>query len=310
MRLLTFAVVCGAAVCINAALTIDIAAQGRSDNTPRVVIAPLVIAPQASGVADDPFSGPVVTNAPFSADAITTVTQVLGDGTRIEQRTTARFYRDSAGRIRREQTILGLDVLNLPGGSRTVITVDPDPGDTYAYTLDPINRTARRVVRVYENAVRLVLVTATQPEYVITQDGLLSAGGTFRARRRDVGPQGASQPEESLGTRQIEGVTAVGRRTTSTIPLGQIGNDRPIVITDERWESPELRLLVRSLQHDPRTGDVEYRLTNINRSEPSPDLFVIPPGYTIPDAGGTGVRTGGTPGPRTGGPSPRSGGGR
>jgi hypothetical protein len=35
--------------------------------------------------------GPVVTDAPFSADATTTVTQVLGDGTRIEQTTTARF---------------------------------------------------------------------------------------------------------------------------------------------------------------------------------------------------------------------------
>jgi hypothetical protein len=26
---------------------------------------------------------------------------------------------------------------------------------------------------------------------------------------------------------------------------------------------------------------IEYRLTNINRAEPSPDLFVIPSDYTI-----------------------------
>src|SRR5688572_12363058 len=64
--------------------------------------------PAAVSIADDPLSGPVVTNAPFSADAVTTITQVLMDGTRIEQTTTARFYRDSAGRVRSEQTVLGL----------------------------------------------------------------------------------------------------------------------------------------------------------------------------------------------------------
>jgi hypothetical protein len=74
----------------------------------------------------------------------------------------------------------------------------------------------------------------------------------------------------------------VGRRTTTTIPTGQIGNDRPIETTDERWESSELRILVYSRTSDPRTGVVEYRLTNINRSEPPPDLFEIPPGYSLP----------------------------
>jgi len=76
--------------------------------------------------------------------------------------------------------------------------------------------------------------------------------------------------EEGLGTKQIEGVTANGRRTTLTIPAGQIGNDRPIAIVDERWESPELRLLLLSTHNDPRTGEVEFRLMNLRRGEPSP----------------------------------------
>ena len=49
----------------------------------------------------------VVRDAPFSADGITTVTQMLADGTRIERTTTSKFYRDSAGRVRRDQTIIG-----------------------------------------------------------------------------------------------------------------------------------------------------------------------------------------------------------
>jgi hypothetical protein len=145
---------------------------------------------------------------------------------------------------------------------------------------------------------------------------LTSADPTNTTRRRvsisGSEPNGVPQAGESLGTKQMEGVTVIGRRTKSIIPTGQIGNDRPIEITDERWESADLKLLVRSHHHDPRTGDVEYRLTNIVRGEPSPDLFVVPSDYTI--IGGAkvelgfttefGVRSGGVQtggGARTGG---------
>ena len=97
--------------------------------------------------------------------------------------------------------------------------------------------------------------------------------------RTDVRP--ASVSTQSLGTKQIDGVTATGTMTTNTIATGQIGNDRPIEITDEQWTSTDLTVLVLSRHHDPRTGDVEYRLTNIVRAEPPADLFVVPPDYTI-----------------------------
>ena len=45
-----------------------------------------------------PLSGPPVLGAPFSADATTTVHAIPGDGTRLDQNTTDRYYRDSAGR--------------------------------------------------------------------------------------------------------------------------------------------------------------------------------------------------------------------
>src|SRR5687768_10350086 len=89
----------------------------------------------------------VVPNAPFSADAVTTVTQTLGDGTKIEQRTTAKWYRDSAGRVRREQTVIGLDRLSPQGQPQTTITFDTVPRDPTPYVLNPANRTARRTPR-------------------------------------------------------------------------------------------------------------------------------------------------------------------
>ena len=52
--------------------------------------------------------------------------------------------------------------------------------------------------------------------------------------------------------------------------------DEPIVITRERWFSPELQLVVFVRNVDPRAGETTYRLTNVRRGEPSADLFRVP----------------------------------
>jgi hypothetical protein len=299
-------VLCGLALFAWAASATTVAAQARGarGGAPGVqggartgaAAAPAVTA----NVPDDPFQGPVVTGAPFSADATTTVTQVLSDGTRIEENTTARFYRDGAGRLRREQSVLGLGPLNPSREPMTTITIDPDPGDAVAYTLDTANRTARRVNRSSGNTA----VFYIRSNNGLALNGVTVNGNSYAARdveryytvlgqngdlaRRVVRLDGATteavtSPVESLGTRQMEGLTVVGKRTKTTIPAGQIGNDRPIEITDERWESADLKLLVRSHHHDPRTGDIEYQLTNVIRAEPPADLFVVPGGYKIDD---------------------------
>ena len=38
-------------------------------------------------------------------------------------------------------------------------------------------------------------------------------------------------------------------------------------------------------RRDPRSGDTVYRLTNIVRAEPPPDLFTVPSDYRIVDLG-------------------------
>lgn len=260
-------------ICLALGLPAGVAAQGRQTGVAdpdraRELERVATILSRSSPFTSDVLAGPVVTDAPFSADATTTVTQVLGDGTRIEQTTNARFYRDRAGRVRREQTILGLGAL----GNMQTITIAPDPTTGTAFTLDPTTRTARRVPRIaIPLAANMMYRTTATTVMVQTRSGVVPIGGAV----------GSSPPEEVLGARQFEGVRALGRKTTTTIPTGQIGNDRPIEITDERWESPELRMLVFSRNSDPRTGVVEYRLTNINRHEPPADLFMIPSDYTV-----------------------------
>lgn len=38
---------------------------------------------------------------------------------------------------------------------------------------------------------------------------------------------------------------------------------------------------------DSHGGVIEYRLTNIRRADPSPDLFVVPPDYTLDSPAGS-----------------------
>jgi hypothetical protein len=223
-----------------------------------------------------------VFNAPFSADATTTVRQTLSDGTRIERSTTAHFYRDRAGRVRVEQMIIGLEGVN-PAAERQVrITVYPDPTKPGVFTLDPSTRTASQggayaageAIGGWSFALplggpRFLVFAGAQA----THDMMTSTGTAV--------PGEDQFQDQPLGSQRISGVEATGRRITTTVPAGHFGNDRPIQIVDERWESPELKLVVYSRNSDPRTGVVEYRLTNIRRVEPPADLFVVPADYTI-----------------------------
>jgi hypothetical protein len=214
---------------------------------------------------DTPFGLPVQ-GAPYSGEGVTTVTQTLADGTRIERTVRAKFYRDSEGRMRREQTILGLGAL---GESTAVTIVDPVARVTYA--LNPATHEGRRSAMPRDTW----FGPPPPPPPPPPPGGGMRRGGS---------PAGVPNTPEPLGTRQIEGIAATGTRRTEIIPAGRIGNDRPIEITDERWESLELKVLLLSRHHDPRTGDVEYRLTNVNRSDPPRELFTPPEDYTIRDA--------------------------
>ena len=98
---------------------------------------------------------------------------------------------------------------------------------------------------------------------------------------------------EQLGNMFIEGVQAQGTLTTTTIPAGDIGNDRPINIVDEQWYSPELQMTIMTKHSDPRTGETNFALKNINRSNPPPNLFEVPSDYTVTAGGGRGGRSGG-----------------
>ena len=84
-----------------------------------------------------------------------------------------------------------------------------------------------------------------------------------------------------LPQRDIDGVKASGERTTWTIEAGKVGNEKPIVITREKWTSPDLMLTLSTRDADPRSGEVVYRLANLKRGEPDAALFKVPADYKV-----------------------------
>ena len=107
-------------------------------------------------------------------------------------------------------------------------------------------------------------------------------GGAVVAPTMRGGRGGETTPLEH---KVLDGLSVEGRKTTTVIPAGQIGNEQPITITSEEWRSPDLNVLVMTRHADPRSGESIYRLTNVIRAEPDPSLFMVPPDYTVKDTG-------------------------
>ena len=252
------------------------------------------------------MSGPIafdtepVTGAPYSAEAVTDVVQHLADGNRIVRQNKAQISRDSQGRTRREQGFAMFGPLvNGPRGNemRNVQISDPTTGSMVM--LDLNTRTAHKI----PGAPRLMLrnkiagvngnaginvsgnaaVHVEKFEFALPPSTEARGGVMFNRVEAMSSMPGEKPVVESLGTQFMEGVAVEGTRTTLTIPAGQIGNELPINVVSERWFSPDLKILVMSRQSDPRFGETTYRLTNINRAEPSPQLFEIPADFNVVD---------------------------
>jgi hypothetical protein len=255
--------------------------------------------------------------APYSAETVVESSQTLADGNRINKKTTGAVYRDSEGRIRREEDVtVTTKTANGPVSvlRKTISIVDPVAG--FSYSLDPEHKIAWRTAgggasavmgkleaTMVEGQMRVELdkkmAEADEKKKVAADERKKGAlddqsvrssepgrGGVAAGGRGSFGGRGyAVAPDGPLEHKTIEGVAVEGRKTTTVIPAGQIGNDLPITITSEEWRSPELNLLVLTKHADPRSGESSYRLFNIIRAEPDMSLFIVPSDYTVRETG-------------------------
>ena len=88
---------------------------------------------------------------------------------------------------------------------------------------------------------------------------------------------------EDLGNQIIEGLEAHGQRLTHLPPdPGDPPEVLPVARTTERWCSDEIQAIVLTVSEDPKTGKtITHALRHIERTEPDPQLFQIPPNYSV-----------------------------
>jgi hypothetical protein len=228
--------------------------------------------------------GPVK-GAPYSATMNNESIQTLADGNRIVQTNTGTIARDSQGRTRQDAALPPIGNLSAASDPHIVFIQDPVAGTSY--TLNLTDKTA------WKNPM--------PPAGTGSSSAAVSSGALFiqTGSALPVPPPplpmiplskhlAMDEPEanaEPLGSETMEGLVVSGVRTTRTIPAGQIGNDRPIIILTEVWTSPDLKTIVSSKRNDPRMGEQTFRLTNVARVEPDPSLFTVPADFKIIDGG-------------------------
>ena len=219
-----------------------------------------------------------VTGAPFSATFSQQTTQTLSDGNHIQRTSTGTLARDSNGRTHRDWTLPAIGQWATSGTTPPHLVLINDPVANVNYVLEADRKIARKM-----------------PAFPGGKGGKLGKGPggppPFALERQN------DSTTVSLGTQMVNGVSAQGTRTTRTIPAGALGNEKPIVITVERWYSPDLQMNVMIKRSDPRTGENVFQLTNIIRSEPDAALFQVPPDYTTKEGGKFLIRKGGPGGP-------------
>jgi hypothetical protein len=197
----------------------------------------------------DPGRSRVVRGAPFCADAVHGMQQQLADGNRINLQSRSRTCRDSEGRLRQE----------FDRGNKTLVFLR-DPTAREFWLMEPDRRRARRLDRQGPAALPL------------DPDQREAAKALMHQRMEERGPGQRSD----LGQRAFEGLHVHGELTTWTIEAGRVGNDKPMLITREVWQSPELMIPVSIQDRDPRFGERFLRVFNIRREEPEAELMRVP----------------------------------
>jgi hypothetical protein len=229
--------------------------------------------------------------APFCATVTTEHTQTFADGNRIHTSDNSSVCRDSQGRTRHEASLNLLGAAEQNSTPKLITIVDPIAG--FRYMLDSETKTAHRIpIGSGPNVAAMRAAPGGPSEkggQVMMYQRVGKAGPDMVVNDnmifRNSGEVSDELPPttENLGDQTIDGIHATGTRITTTIPAGKMGNEQPILVTSERWYSPELKATVISKHSDPWAGELKTQFADVNTSEPDPSLFNVPADYKIVD---------------------------
>jgi len=217
----------------------------------------------------------VVTGIPYSALLETEFTQTRNDGAPVVYKREIRVSRDSQGRMRWDRTIHFLPTQ--PGIAEGNGIQIRDYVTCVEYSLDVEKHVAVRTVFDQPPPLRKIDIPPDDNSVRTLGSELPNDESLLNTRI------------EELGKKMIEGELVQGQRLTRTFVQADCRGSLSLyrcphhVTVTEIWSSRDLKMAVLYKHSDPQDGDTITRLTNIDRSEPEPSLFEVPPDYATVD---------------------------
>jgi hypothetical protein len=191
------------------------------------------------------FGGKTVTGKPFQANFTITRTETL-PGNTITNTTTGIVARDADGSTYRDVKLSAIGPLAASGTPPEFVYI----------------RNITKMMQYFEN-----LRKKTFEAFAIREHDKPPARGNPGGK----GPKGLGGLDETVTNAPSTYKDPVSgsvynvddRKTSRTIPAGQIGNQYDIVITSERMFSADLNLVLMESHNDPRFGNSTYQLSGI-----------------------------------------------
>jgi hypothetical protein len=203
---------------------------------------------------------------PYSATVKTTFEQRLPDGNSIRGITRARQARDSSGKTLSEMVTGCERGEDGQPHERLQVNVDDPVTKTHMFWHVQVSDVDPKIVRVSHSEER------SRPQQTPEE---------VAARRKASQLQQPPRSEwhtDDLGTKMIDGVMAKGWRSVRTISAGEEGNELPLEIVDESWDSRDLGMALLRIHDDPRHGKTTTEFEELNLGEPPQAMFAPPEG--------------------------------
>jgi len=200
-----------------------------------------------------------VPGAPFSGAVEILSKQSLPDGSVDTRRTINHIARNSSGVIYNERR--KLEPPGFQGEPRILSSHIYDPQTRLSTFLTPQTHIARQ----------MVLPAPPQAPANSTPNTAIAPANA------------QSRSTQDLGTETVAGLLLHGTRKLRRVPATLSGTGHEITITDDYWYSDDLKVYLVLRHNDPRTGEQIVGIIKVNRQEPDPSTFPIPPAYKIVD---------------------------
>jgi hypothetical protein len=200
---------------------------------------------------------------PFHAERVTRMERKLADGSDQSREVHETIDRDAQGRLFVESKVVA------SGG------VPPAHPLIFHLFIDPVEHVS--------TSWSTASTTAMKQSLSRTAHIRVSASPLAREEPLTVAKGQPPYPAttEELGKRTIAGLTAIGTRTTTTVPADHFSTAKPLTVSHEIWISPDLQITLIEIDKSPFTGTTTSEVVSLSRTEPDPALFHVPDDLTI-----------------------------